>query len=52
MSSVLCKVSKVLIMSIVAISVRCAGFDAFKLLCMCCVIGVRSVVVECLNLKP
>ena len=52
MSSVLGTVSKALLMSIVAKSVRCTGFGAFRPSCMCCVCVVRSVVVECLPLKP
>ena len=51
-SSVLDTVSKVLLMSIVARSVRCAGFGAFRPSCMCYVSVVRSVVVEFLALKP
>jgi len=46
MSSVLDTVSKALLVSIVARSVRCAGFGAFRPSCMCC------VVVECLARKP
>ena len=49
MNSVLGPVSKALLMSIVARSVRCVGFGAFKPSCMCV---VRSAVVECLALKP
>ena len=52
MSSVLVTVSKALLMSIVTRSIRCVGFDAFRPSCMCCVSVVRSVVVECLALKP
>ena len=52
MSSVLGTVSKAILMSIVARSVQCAGFGAFRPSCMCCVSVVRSVVVECLALKP
>ena len=52
MSIVLGTVSKALLMSIVASSVRCAGLGAFSPSCMCCVSVVRSVVVECLALKP
>ena len=52
MSSVLGTVSKALLMSIVARSVRCAGFGAFRPSCMCCVSVGRSVVEECLALKP
>ena len=51
-SSVLGTVSKTLLMSITARSVRCAGFGAFRLSCMCCVSVVRSVVVKCLAVKP
>ena len=52
MNSVLGTVSKALLMSFVARSVRCTGFGAFRTSCMCCVSVVRSVVVECLALKP
>ena len=52
MSSVLGTVSNALLMSIVARSVWCAGFSAFRALCMCCVSVVRNNVVECLALKP
>ena len=51
MISVLGTVSEALLMSIVARSVRCAGFGAFRPLCMCCASVVRSVVVECFSLK-
>ena len=47
MRSILGTVLKVLLMSIVARSVRCAGFGAFRPSCMCCVSVVRSVVIEC-----
>ena len=40
-----------LIMSIVARSVRCAGFGAFRPSCMCCVSVVRKAAVECFGLK-
>ena len=36
MSSVLGTVSKALLASIVARSVQCAGFSAFRPSCMCC----------------
>ena len=52
MSSVLGTVSKALLMSIVARSIRCAGSGAFRPSCMCCVSAVRRIVVECLALKP
>ena len=45
-------VSKALLMSIVARSVRCAGFGEFRPSCICCVSVVRSVIAECLALKP
>ena len=51
-SSVLGTVSKALLMSTVARSVRNAGFGAFRPSCMCSVTVVRSVAVECLALKP
>ena len=46
-TSVPVTVLKALLMSIVAISVRYADFDAFRLSCMRCVSVARSVVVEC-----
>jgi len=50
-SSVRGTVSKALLMSIVAKSVRSAGFGVFRPSCMCCVSMVRSVVGKCLALK-
>ena len=52
MSSVLGTVSKALLMSIAARSIRCAGFGAFRPSYMYCVSVVRSFVVEYLVLKP
>ena len=51
-SSVLFTVSKALVMCIVPRSLRCAGFSAFRPSCVCYVSNVRSVVVQCLALKP
>ena len=52
LSSILGTVSKALLMSIVAKSVRCSGFAGFRPSCICCVSVVRCIVVECLALKP
>ena len=45
-------VSKALLMSIVARSVRCAGLGALRPSCIVCVREVRRVVVECCARKP
>lgn len=52
MSKVRGIVSKALLMSIVAKSVRCAGFGVLRPSCIFCVMEVRSVVVECCGRKP
>ena len=52
MISVLGTESKPLLMLIVARTVRCAGFGAFRRSSLCFVCVVRSVDLECLALKP
>ena len=52
MSVCLGTVSKALLMSIVAISVRGAGLLVLKPSSVVCVMFVSSDVVECLGLKP
>ena len=51
MSSVVGTVSKALLKSTVARSIRCAGLGVFRLSRMCCVNAVRRVVVECMTLR-
>ena len=45
-------VSKALLMSMAASSVRCAGLDWLRPASVVCVMFVRSDVVECWGLKP
>ena len=52
MSNVRGTVSKALLMSIVARSVRCAGFGELRPSCIVCVRVVRRVVVECRARNP